>query len=290
MKFGIIYWNIRNRSLTNKEFNFVLKELMKTNEILVLSEPAVGQDLLVFEELGLNMVQNPNRLNGTQKTFTPRIYVRKEFSDKIKIRADEFIRDGAVAEEGSYPLPGRFVAFEILGYPFVFIAVHLISMIPPDEYRKYSEAQKMMEFLVKLENENDSRALVFGDFNMHPFSKGMISPSGFNCTPKLSDLETQKTGFYNPGFGLMGDRFMESGSEKSPGTHFYPESDLKWQLFEQVIFRKELAPSFDFKSFKIIDKVNETHLTDQNGRPNEKYFSDHFPIQFSLNLNHDSQF
>jgi len=124
---------------------------------------------------------------------------------------------------------------------------------------------------------------------MHPFSKGMVAPTGFYCTPKLSDLAIQKAGFYNPCFGLMGDRDFVSNIEKSPATHYYSRANLKWALFDQVIFRAELADVFDFKSLKIITEVNNTKLADEEGKPNATRFSDHFPIQFSLNLNHENQ-
>ena len=124
---------------------------------------------------------------------------------------------------------------------------------------------------------------------MHPFSKGMVAPTGFYCTPKLSDLAIQKAGFYNPCFGLMGDQDFVSNIEKSPATHYYSRANLKWALFDQVIFRAELADVFDFKSLKIITEVNNTKLADEEGKPNATRFSDHFPIQFSLNLNHENQ-
>jgi hypothetical protein len=146
-----------------------------------------------------------------------------------------------------------------------------------------------MEVLVNLEANNNSRAIVFGDFNMAPFARAMVDQSGFFGFPRLRDLETKKVGFYNPCFGLLGDQYLDSGNEKVPGSYYYEGARPGWTLIDQVIMRKEIGRYFDFKSLKIITEVNNINLTDKNGRPDSNKYSDHFPLQFSLNLNHDSE-
>lgn len=89
--------------------------------------------------------------------------------------------------------------------------------------------------------------------------------------------------FYNPMWNLYGDEPLGS----APATYYFRGSDpqeLYWHMLDQVLLRPALIDDFDTASLRIVTKIGEVELTNSQGIPNRKRFSDHLPVIFTLKL------
>jgi hypothetical protein len=156
-----------------------------------------------------------------------------------------------------------------------------------DDY--YDIAYNYVASINYMENNiNLRRTIVVGDFNMNPFSRPMISASGFNAVSSKYIAQNIKRKvkskdymyFYNPMWNLFGDLY-----KKHAGTYYYNISkpiNYQWHIFDQVIIRPELIDNFIMDHLKILDSDGSVSLVDQQGKPDTNITSDHLPIVFSL--------
>lgn len=79
--------------------------------------------------------------------------------------------------------------------------------------------------------------------------------------------------FYNPMWNFLGD------FRKPYGTHYANESDIYWNIYDQVIIRPELRERFVDDSLRIITEIETLTLLDAKGHP---AISDHLPITFEI--------
>jgi len=173
----------------------------------------------------------------------------------------------------------------------LLVAAHLPSKL---RWSEDSQALHCPEFSRTILEEEQKvghhRTVVVGDLNMNPFEKGIVSANGLNAV-----MSRQIAGrgsrmvmsraypfFFNPMWAHFGDRQGEA-----PGTYYYQRSDLVdyyWNVFDQVMVRPELMDLCDSKGVRILTKINDTSLLLENGRPNNRDFSDHLPLLFEVEL------
>lgn len=181
---------------------------------------------------------------------------------------------------------------KIQGYKEILISlVHFISKQNMSSDSQFSEAIKHLNYI--LDNEKSvkhDRTVVFGDFNMNPFEKGMVSADSFNAviSRNIAKKESRVVQgknykyFYNPMWHFFGD------IDPTPiGTYHYNSSDhinYSWNIFDQVLIRPSLIDAFQEKKIKILDSDGKTSLLNKNSLPDTKSGSDHLPIIFSLDL------
>lgn len=80
-------------------------------------------------------------------------------------------------------------------------------------------------------------------------------------------------------WSLLGD-----ASEGPPGSYYCSQSEqiaYFWHMFDQVLLRPDVLPMFQNDKLKIIDRVGDISLLNNNGIPDKK-ISDHLPILFQL--------
>lgn len=134
------------------------------------------------------------------------------------------------------------------------------------------------------------RTVLVGDLNMNPFEHGLVAAAGLNATmdrriAARAERTVEKKGypfFYNPMWSLLGD-----ASPGPPGTYYRGESSQVayfWHMFDQVLLRPDLLPSFENQSLEILDSDGTATLLKKSGAPDEAAGSDHLPLVFRLNV------
>lgn len=157
-----------------------------------------------------------------------------------------------------------------------------------EEKRRNMRASAFNDSFKKVEEELPLyNSIVVGDFNLHPFSDGIISMYGFNA---VLDINKAKKGvrscdgekikfYYNPMWKLMGKNDLTLGTyysdTDSGGCSFY------WYTFDQVLIRPELIDRFVWEEFEIISEIGEKAFIKNNKIDKENY-SDHLPVKFEI--------
>lgn len=138
--------------------------------------------------------------------------------------------------------------------------------------------------------QGHQNSILIGDFNMNPFEPGILSANGLNAIQDLSYIEKMNRRivngkhhefFYNPMWNFFGDY------QKPLGTHYHRNSgniSYEWHILDQIILRPDLSDFIDNKSIEIITKINNIELGGTYQRPNDKEYSDHYPILLSLKI------
>ena len=168
-----------------------------------------------------------------------------------------------------------------------------------NEDTQYKDARQLaLDFRdMKLRKDVDiMNFLLFGDFNMNPFEKGMIEPDGLNAVLSAHEaLNEERVNwykkfdyFYNPMWCFLGDRNYLTGEFRLPGSYYFRKTrsvlQTYWNVFDNVIMRPSVIKIFDFSSLKIIDHIGIESLVKENYRLKEEVYSDHLPITFKLFL------
>lgn len=172
--------------------------------------------------------------------------------------------------------------------PILLVSLHLPSMLYYDEDDIGHQATLIKREIEIYEEElQTNKTIVVGDFNLNPFSKLMVSATGFNAVmdykialKKFKTVSQVKYSyFYNPMWTLHGNVKNEV-----LGTYFYHKKPTSfiWNVFDQVLLRPELIERFKFEELEILHKVGDESLLNANGRPNDKTYSDHLPIKFEI--------
>jgi hypothetical protein len=121
---------------------------------------------------------------------------------------------------------------------------------------------------------------------MNPFEpevSGVLGLHGVNSAAVAARETREVRGdefrmFYNPMWGLMGDR-----SQGPPGTFYRGAADAVnyfWNTYNQVLLRPELAPRLS--RLTVLDTDGLESLLTRNGLPDVTNGSDHLPLLFRL--------
>ncbi len=150
-------------------------------------------------------------------------------------------------------------------------------------------ARDLAEVLGKAEDvAGHRRAVLAGDFNMHPYDEGMTSAIGLHAfmTRSLAERPDRvyrgepRRRLYNPMWGFFGDR-----TPGPAGTHRWESSlphNTHWSILDQVLLRPALIPTLGDLSILAHDGTHS--LVDGEGFPDAENYSDHLPVLFRLDL------
>jgi hypothetical protein len=173
---------------------------------------------------------------------------------------------------------------------FLLAVLHFQSKVHWEGEDQYDEAQVLANYIRSVEtSEGHSRTVVFGDFNMNPFERGMVSSHGFHgVMTRLLASEGSRTVagneypyLYNPMWGCLGDR-----TAGPAGSHFARISaplSYFWNTFDQVLIRPALLHAFP-GNVKLVDSIGGRSLISDNGKIDAEFGTDHLPLFFSLDL------
>jgi hypothetical protein len=134
-----------------------------------------------------------------------------------------------------------------------------------------------------------ARTLVIGDFNAHPYQRGMVSADGLHAVPtravaarkhRTVDGQRYKM-FYNPMWRYFGD-----AGPGPPGTYYRWRAEHEcafWYVFDQVLLRPDLLPYFTDPNLEVLTTDGVDSFLRPDGTPNPDVGSDHLPVLIRLN-------
>ena len=266
-----LFWNTNRKPLLNE-----IQTLVREHQI----------DIVILGELETSPVSLLQHLNsGATSNFR----IAAGQYDRIRIFtrfSSEFLTPTYEDERISIRrlrLPAR---LEIL-----VVAAHLRSKLHQSEDSQAFECVEIARTIREQEEKvGHERTLIVGDLNMNPFEKGLVSANGLNAvmSRQIASRRTRvvesKTYpfFFNPMWAHFGDR-----PGRPPGTYHYDSSEhvnYYWNVLDQVIIRPDLMDRCDGENIKILTKVGERSLLLDDGRPNNRNFSDHLPLLFEVEL------
>ena len=174
---------------------------------------------------------------------------------------------------------------------YLLNVLHLDSAMYKDEYARSQKATNISQILRKTEESmfknQEYKTITIGDFNLQPYSQGVIGYYGFNATMSKSKAKNisrkvddeQKYFYFNPMWKLMGDNRLVQGT-------YYNNSDQQdqsmfWYTFDQLLIRPFLIDKFNWDFFEIIEGTRNYSFI-RNGIINKKQYSDHLPLKFEI--------
>lgn len=281
---SIGFWNIDLNTDSNKpELLEVIACLCHENglDILLLAEHAMlNQNSLlnlIYKYSGKKFIE-PQPINSRTKVkifYNPNALSiqRKLDDDRYSICACEI--------PSSNP---------ILNERFLLVSCHLTSFatIGHDRDNQDAEIRDLTECINQYERTLIcNKTVVVGDLNANPFDAPMVERKRLNALSckalvrKNSKYKGHRT-FYNP----MWSHYFDPEENVVSGSYRFNASRnvlRHWNILDQVLVRSELLENFDESSLKIVRKVGNNNLRTRDLRkPNDKKYSDHFPITFQL--------
>ena len=270
-----LFWNLNEKPLG--ELLLRLVELHRV-DVLVLAE---GES--VFNEIPLWPVRG--RAWGLAETIQ---------LSRQRLRIWSRWPQSMMQPRRDHPL-GRWTIRQI--YPsnspdILLVGVHLLSKL---ETESVEQNDFCFELAHDIRREEDvaghKRTLMIGDFNINPFEVGMISASQLHAEATRTIAEKgsrtvqgiERSFFYNPMWNFFGD-----ATDKPGGTYYYSgfrSHRVVWNMFDQVLLRPELLPSFTSENLQILtsDGIN-SFLDGPERQPGANNGSDHLPILLKLDL------
>ena len=265
-----IFWNIKGKNL----FEPIVRLILENNiDIIALTET----DLL-----DIHCLINELRLNNQDWKLVEICPV----SD-IKLLAKRDIRI-LVHEESK-----RFSTYKLYNENDLYLlnVLHLDSAMYKDEYARSQKGTNISQILRKTEESmfknEEYKTITIGDFNLQPYSQGVIGYYGFNATMSKSKAKNisrkvddeQKYFYFNPMWKLMGDNRLVQGT-------YYNNSDQQdrsmfWYTFDQLLIRPFLIDKFNWDFFDIIEGTRNYSFI-RNGIINKTQYSDHLPLKFEI--------
>ena len=173
----------------------------------------------------------------------------------------------------------------------IIAALHFPDKRNWSESDQHAEAPRFADLVQQAETQaRHQRTILFGDFNMSPFEKGLVNASGFNAVMTRSIAEKRERTvqgraypfFYNPMWSLAGD--LSPGPAGTYYMHPSGHSSYYWHTFDQLLIRPDLLEAFDPSMLHILDSDGEKSLLSTNGIPGRTEGSDHLPLTFRFNL------
>ncbi len=269
-KLNFLFWNINQKPLLDHVKNLVDQEQI---------------DILILAENRISVADWLNTLNQPKTNF---FYQSFSNCDRISIFTRFDSQYLTVINESKHFTIQK-LQTPTMAEPILLMALHLPSQSHYDDSNQMFESPTFRSELKAVERqENISKTVIVGDFNMNPFQAGMIAAQGFHgvmdskiaLKQKRIIKEREYSYFYNPMWNFMGDY------RETAGTYYYRKSvpvNYFWNTFDQVLISPELIPSFDKTSLNIITQNQISSFLKENGTIDDK-ISDHLPIRFTLNL------
>lgn len=272
-----LFWNINRKNLVQELYNMVLE-----NDIDIV---------MLVEAENLDVQHFISRLKECGRNFEKKEILSRQ--REIILLAEAKFKV-AIYKEEKY-----FAAYKVRkgGKNLLLVTVHFTSAMFRSELARNQRANDLSRAIEKLEEVCNTEALsagektystiVAGDFNLQPFSTGIIGMHGFHA---IMDSEKAMKGyrggngsevkfFYNPTWSLFGRR------DHALGTYYFDSDQddnlFYWYMFDQVLIRPELIEAFVWEEFEVIDHIGEDSLI-RNHRIYKKKYSDHLPIKFAI--------
>src|SRR6266851_361992 len=124
---------------------------------------------------------------------------------------------------------------------------------------------------------NHNRTLLVGDLNMNPYEDGVVATRGLHAvmTREIARRPLRRVKFesnryfYNPMWSHFGEK--DAGHA---GTYYYASPKTRadfWNIYDQVLLRSDLLPSFRNEDLEILHKDDETNVSfvTQEGYPDK---------------------
>ncbi len=178
------------------------------------------------------------------------------------------------------------------GLTDILLAItHFPSKLHWSESSQAMECVKLSDSIKEAERKvGHTKTVLVGDLNMNPFEDGVVSANGLHGVMSRSIAKKgtrvvqrrEYPFFYNPMWGLLGD-----GTPGPSGTYHYRSAEhvaFFWNMFDQVLIRPDLLPSFDNKGLEIPESDGEVSFLSSKGLPDANVASDHLPVVFGLEL------
>lgn len=272
-----LFWNINKKNLVQE----LIQAVLENNINIVMLAEGENFDMQYFI----------SALRRKDKVFE-----KKEILDKrrgIMLFAHADIAVSVYKEEKYFSL----YKVHEEGKNYLLAVVHLISPMHYSELARNQRANDLSKIIEKLEQscnleaeqkgERKYSTVIAGDFNLHPFSAGIIGMHGFNAIMDSNKalknhrvLNGENVNFYfNPMWNLMGKR------NQALGTYYFEtdqdDNSFFWYTFDQIFIRPELIEDFIWEDFQIIDQIGNDFLI-RNNKIYSKKYSDHLPIKFTI--------
>ena len=187
----------------------------------------------------------------------------------------------------------RFTSYKIFDKEeiYLFNVVHLSSAMYLEEAARDQRAINVSQVLRKIEEgifaDTEYKSIVVGDFNLQPYSLGIISVHGFNATMSMTKAKKRfrkvedesKLFYFNPTWKLMGDNKIVQGTYYNSSDQ--QEKSIYWYSFAQLLIRPCFIERFNWDYFGIIEKT-ESYYFVSNEKIDKSNYSDHLPIKFEI--------
>lgn len=264
-----LFWNVHHEAIARE-----VALLCKYHDV----------DVLILAEASFTDFELQHNL--TRETERVYIALYNELSSRLRF----FFRYPPGAISPVRDIPNRLSIREIQppsGNSILLAAVHLVSKLHADDSDQASQARSVTRAIEEAEaTVGHCRTLVIGDFNMNPFEGGLIDADAFHGVMTQTTAQkitrtvagSKRNFFYNPMWGKFGD-----GSEGSPGTYYYSSAKNRqffWNMFDQVLLRPDLLPTFKMDNLKVLTEIGETPLLKAGNI--DRSISDHLPIMIKL--------
>ena len=189
---------------------------------------------------------------------------------------------------------------------WLLILVHLKNPVDTITQTAKDRNIDLIEEILKIEEhfflDNTDKSystIIVGDFNMEPFDDLMINVKYFNAERFLHyRMVAQEINhddrpfFYNPMWCFLSD---VGGIQLLCGTHVWKnkkntEIHPHMRLYDQIIYRPQLAEKFNHSKLEILGKISERDLIfihEKEGirtNPVDNLLLDHLPIIFEFKI------
>ena len=252
---------------------------LKINDYLLDLIVENGLQLLILAEYKDNWKDLIRELGKMKIIFYHHHKIGCERIDIFSIFPPSQIKD--LNEEWHYTI--KEISHSTLG-TINLACVHFQSKMHSNDLDQLQEASHLIKDILDVEDTTNENTIIVGDFNMNPFSMGILSSSGIHSYPtkfearKISRTISKRDYkmFYNPMWKFMGN------SSDPLGTYYYSSShsyQLYWNVFDQIIYRPGLIEYIPDENIKILTKTNKNKFVNRNGKPN---ISDHLPLYFEI--------
>jgi len=265
-KFCVVFWNVNNKDLTDS--------------VCALAS-STGTDALVLNE---NSVSSGRTLAALQREVSSDFYIpgtRSEERFHCFCRSPRFDMSELHSSRRT-----SMRKCEIGSVGVLLILVHGLDIRNNDEQIRQQYVHLLardVSSAKKLHNTNN--LVLLGDFNMNPYDRPMNLAAGFNAmmtrkcvTPGYRTFQDERYDFYyNPMWGLFGDK------NPGPAGTVYDISNqgpYGWSMIDQVLIHHSIVGLFN--DVAIVTEAGTVSLMDENGRPDSKNRSDHFPIRVTF--------
>jgi hypothetical protein len=270
LMFTILFWNINRKNLV-QDIAWLCHH--HDVDVLILAESQISDDAIVT---ALNLQRSDELYIARFNHLSPRLACFFRYPlQSIRPVLDE-----------------KHVSIRQISSPLepslLLVGVHLPSKLRLDEREQMAHAIRVSAEIQEAEVlVGHTRTLVIGDFNMNPFDPGLVASDGFHAVMDQTIARKgsrmvkgiRKPFFYNPMWGLMGDR-----SPGASGTYYYSREYISyfWNIFDQVLIRPDLLDSFPQDGVQVISEIGTKQLVGKNGL--SQFASDHLPLLVKLEL------